>query len=140
MYRNNSFNQQNSSDQHYINIAGSNQKSTWQPGSQNLVKRYLLPLPSAWGLQPHHQIKLPNMGSVPLPLAKAVNMETKQPQLQTQHSLSNQSQLLFSFKQLFSELTSESLRRLLLVSSLHPPGRYCENNAAANTNCRLAPA
>ena len=84
VYKNTSLNQQSSSGQRYINIAGSNQKSL---GS--LEERNLLTLPKTWGLRPHPQTKLLNMGSASLPPAKAENMESNQSQQSFSHSNSS---------------------------------------------------
>ena len=95
---------------------GSNQKVNEAVGLSP-EKRNLLLLPAAWGLCPHHQTKLPNMGPAFLPPAEAKDMESNQPQPRTQNSQPDQSQpfIFFSFKQLFSELISESFT--ILISS-----------------------
>ena len=68
----------------------------------------------AWGLRPYQQNKLPNVGSASLPPAEAEDVEFNQT-----HPLSDQPNrpiiaAFFSFKNLFSELTPESLTILNL--------------------------
>ena len=51
-----------------------------------------LPLLATWGLRLHHQTKLSTVGSP----SEAEDVESNQPQPQTQHSLPDPSQLTFS--------------------------------------------
>ena len=62
-----------------ISTAGSNQGSSLKPrGEVGSV-----PPLAAWGLRPHHQIKLPNMWSAASPLVIAEDVESNQSQLHT---------------------------------------------------------
>ena len=95
-------------------------------------ERYLFPLPAAWGLHLHHQTKPPNVGSASLPPAKADDVDptnhssrssTANQPITTafliQTALLRTNLRMSSIQQVFWELTSESLPRLLLVSSQH---------------------
>ena len=55
------------------------------------------PLPAAWGLCPHHQTKLSNVGSASLIPTEAEDVESNQSLPRTQHSLPDQSEQLLFF-------------------------------------------
>ena len=140
VYGNTSLDQQSISSQHYINATGSNQKSPSSPVSKAQRRRLCY-------LSQQHRVcvitikqscqsgvcvlttsRSRRCGIQPITVADPAQPTSP---ITTAFSYSNSSSQSLSQKVLQSnsssqELTSESLLRPLLVSSLHLPGRYHE--------------